>query len=76
MSGIPEDIFDDRARVITLTWNKDDAKEVEVARRSFEEYLEKSLVAFVEEADGRKVRVFRFDPTYQKVTLARLVEGG
>ncbi|MDQ1281614.1 MAG: hypothetical protein QG670_2879 [Thermoproteota archaeon] len=76
VTGIPEDLFDDRARVITLVWNKDDKVEIEAARRSFEEHVEKGLIAFIEESDGRKVRVFRFEPKYQKVTFARLVEGG
>ncbi len=76
MSSIPGDMFDDSARVITLEWNTDNAKETEKARKTFEEYVEKGLIAFVEGADKRKMRVFRFDPKYQKVTFARLVEGG
>lgn len=61
---------------MTLTWNKDDAREVETARRRFESYVEKGLIAFAETPDGRKIRVYKFDPRYQKITLARLVEGG
>ena len=76
MSHIPVDLFDDKAGIITLAWNKDDAKEVETAKSRFEEYLEKGFVAFTETPDGRKIRVYRFDPKYQKVTLARIVEGG
>jgi hypothetical protein len=76
MSHIPVDLFDDKGQLITLAWDKNEAKEVEAARRRFEGYLEKGLIAFAEMPDGKKIRVYSFDPKYQKITLARLAEGG
>lgn len=76
VSQITADFLDDRTRIISLVWNKADAKEVERARRRFAEYLEKGWIAFVETADGRKTRVYKFDPKSEKIILARLVEGG
>ena len=76
MIKIPADFLDDRARTITLTWNKDVAKEVEKAKRRFAEYLEKGWIAFELTPAGKKTQVHRFDPKLEKIILAHVVEGG
>lgn len=76
MREITVDFLDDRARTSILTWNKDDIKEVEAARRRFTKYLEEGWIGFLVTPEGKKIQVHEFDPKFEKIVLARVVEGG
>lgn len=70
------DFLDDRTRVIILEWNKDDADEVERAEKTFTTYLKKGWIAFAVTPDEKRIHVYAFDPTVEKIILAPVVEGG
>lgn len=57
-------------------WDRTKENEVEKAKKRFTEHLEKGGVAFITTADKSKMQVFNFDPTFEKIILAILVEGG
>jgi len=73
---IPVDFLDDTARTITLIWNRNDIEEVEIARRRFTKHLEKGWIAFMTTPEGQKIQIHRFNPKLEKITLARIIEGG
>lgn len=73
---IPVDFLDDRTQTITLTWKRNNSKEVEIVQRRFTEYLEKGWIAFVVTPEGKKIQVHGFDPKLEKIILAHAVEGG
>ena len=70
------DFLDDRIRVIVLEWNKDDADEVEQAKETFTTYLKKGWIAFAVTPEEKRIHVYTFDPTVEKIILAPVVEGG
>ena len=70
------DFLDDRIRIIVLEWNKDDADEVERAEKTFTTYLKKGWIAFAVTPEEKRIHMFQFDPTVEKIILAPVVEGG
>jgi len=76
VKAILEDFYDDRPHTITLSWKRNDSKEVEIVKRRFMEYLEKGWIAFIVTPEGKKTQVISFNPKLEKIILAQVVEGG
>lgn len=62
--------------MIEISWSRDEASEVAVARKKFEEYTRQGWLAFRSLPDKRKVQVYEFDPALEKIFLVPLAEGG
>lgn len=75
--AIPEmSPIEERARMITLSWDKEDPAEIASAEKMFTKYIRKGWLAFQVTSDNRKRQVFSFDPKLGSVQLVPLVEGG
>lgn len=75
--AIPEiSTSEERFRMITLTWDKEDPEETASAQKMFTKYIRSGWLAFHVTSDNRKRQVFSFDPELGKVQLVPLVEGG
>jgi len=68
--------IEERARMITLSWDKEDPEEIASAGKMFIKYTRKGWLAFQVTSDNRKRQVFSFDPKLGSVQLVPLVEGG
>ena len=67
---------EERVRMITLSWDKEDTEEIASAEEMFIKYIRKGWLAFQVTSDNRKRQVFSFDPELGRVQLVPLVEGG
>ena len=67
---------EERFRMITLSWDKEDPEETASAQKMFIKYIRRGWLAFQVTSDNRKRQVFSFDPELRKVQLVPLVEGG
>jgi len=75
--AIPEiSASEERFRMITLSWDKEDPEETASAQKMFIKYIRRGWLAFQVTSDNRKRQVFSFDPELGKVQLVPLVEGG
>ena len=70
------DFLDDRTRILVLEWNKNDADEVKQAEKTFTTYLKKGWIAFAVTPEEKRMHIYAFDPTVEKIILAPIVEGG
>lgn len=68
--------MEDSPRTIILVWNRDDDQEVERTKKEFEEYLRKGYIAFAVTSNKKKIHVYTFDPTFEKIIITPLFEGG
>lgn len=68
--------FEEQLKKITLTWNREDPKETEAARKKFVRYTRRGWLAFKITSDGKKKLIFNFDPSAEKIQLVPIVEGG
>ena len=61
---------------IQISWNKENAEEVALAKKKFEEYIRQGWLAFTITSDNKKVQIFTFNPVLEKIFLVPLSEGG
>ena len=60
-----------------ISWNPDNADEVEQARNTYQSYLNKGYVAFrIIQTDGKGKKMLTFDPLAEKVLLIPPLAGG
>lgn len=60
-----------------VEWNKDNVEEVAAARATFDALRKKDYLAYTMAAGGQKGEVIReFDPSAQKIILAKRMVGG
>ena len=60
---------------LKLTWRKDNAEEVALAEKTFNEYINKGWFA-ISEVLGKKKQIFTFDPDSEKILLVPIIVGG
>ena len=68
----------DRSGDTTVTWDKDNADEVENAKRTFDDLKKKGFVAYsVKGRNGEKGEILReFDPDAERLIMAPPLVGG
>ena len=52
------------------------ASKIERAEKIFTKYLKKGWIAFAVTPEEKRIHVYAFDPTVEKIILAPVVEGG
>ena len=63
-------------RPITLTWKREDPKEVSLAKKRFTEYVKAGWLAFAVTPQNRRAQIFEFDPKLETIVLIPFAEGG
>lgn len=67
----------DRTGDTTITWDSDNATEVQVARETFDRMRGKGFMAFkVEGRDRRGQQITTFDPKAERIMLVPQMVGG
>ena len=62
---------------VRVMWNPDNAAEVAVARKTFDDLRKKGHLAFAVKTSGEKgSQITEFDPQAEKITLAPPMRGG
>jgi len=59
-----------------IKWKKENAKEVESAKKKFEEYTRRGWLAYIVDSENKRTQVNAFDPEYERVFLVALSQGG
>lgn len=61
--------------VIRYEWENDNLEEIATAKKAFEEYVSRGWFAIGEKKD-KKTQIFRFDSTFDRITLGPIAVGG
>lgn len=75
MREIP-DVVQMEGNVRVISWDKENAKEVALAEKKFEEHVRQGWLAFTISSDNEKIQLFDFNPELEKIFLVPLSEGG
>lgn len=59
-----------------VTWDSENPREVEAARKSFEEYMSKGFTAYKGKDQGRGKKLTAFDPDLEFIVLVPPAVGG
>lgn len=62
-------------RELRLTWGNNNAQELVLAKKTFDEYINKGWIA-IAEVSGKKMQIFTFNPDLETIVLAPLTAGG
>ncbi len=60
---------------LKLTWRNNDTRELDLAKKTFNEYINKGWIA-VAEVCGKKMQIFAFNPDLERIILSPLTTGG
>ncbi len=70
-------IMDPVAGDLKITWDIDDADQVELARKNFDAAKKKKMVAYEVKKDGERGKILsRFDPDAEAIIMAPPLVGG
>ncbi len=60
---------------LRLTWSNNNAQELDLAKKTFDEYINKGWIA-VAEVSRKKMQIFTFNPNLETIVLSPLTTGG
>lgn len=60
---------------LRLIWSNNNAQELDLAQKTFDEYINKGWIA-VAEVSGKKMQIFTFNPDLETIVLSPLTAGG